>query len=242
MNSREELEAALRESGAAPAPAPDPAFVASLERRLVAGRTNVVPLARRARRMSATAIVVTSVVFAGAAAAAAGIVATHPFRDTPPATTDQPTTSADGATTTEVATTTSVPVVLPPTVAPTVTPTVAPTLPPTLPPTVAPTAPPTTAPPTTEVHTAPVMTITCSSDGTAVQCSWTAGPAGTAKYLVLRSQPSAGQGRAYTVDAGTTTWTDPLGTPGTTATYLVHAFDANGVDLGHSNAVSVGCC
>ena len=244
MTSREELEAALRESAAAPTPPPDAAFVASLERRLLATeRTNVVPIGRRARRMSATAVVVTSVVFAGAVAAAAGIAVTHPFRDDAPAVTTI-TTVAGTEPVTVLPVTTTVPVTVAPTLAATTVPVVVATVPrstvaATLPP---PTVAPTVAPSTTEVHTAAVIALACAGDGSAVQCSWSQGPPGTVRYLVLRSQPSAGNGRAYWVDGGATNWTDPLAAPGATASYLVHAYDVNGVDLGHSNFVSVGCC
>jgi hypothetical protein len=106
------------------------------------------------------------------------------------------------------------------------------------------TAPVTTAPATTttEVKVPATITLACSVVGSTVHCSWSGGPAGLDHYGVLRSQPNTGNGRVYFVPAGTTTWTDPLATSGTTATYLVHAFDAHNVSLGHSNAVSVPCC
>ena len=266
MTGRDELEAALRANASMATPEPDPTFVDALEQRLtIADRSNVVPIARRARRLGATAVVTATVVFAGAAAAA-GVVITHPFRHDAPvevSTTGSTTTSTTTSPSTTLASApvvidTTVPVVVPTsTIAPTssvapsttsrvavpttVTPTTA--TPITTPRTTTP-APTTTAAAasTTEVKVPATITLSCAAAGSTVHCSWSGAPAGMDHYAVLRSQPNTGNGRVYFVAAGTSTWTDPIATTGTTATYLVHAFDAANVSLGHSNAVSVPCC
>jgi hypothetical protein len=268
MTGRDDLEAALRANGSAKVPEPDTSFVDGLERRLmVADRSNVVPMARRTRRIGAAAVVTATVVFAGAAAAA-GVAITHPFRHDAPVqvNTTMSTVAISSAPTTTVV---SAPVVVD-TTAPlgVVTSTIVEPSPTSTAVTVSPsttravvpqtTLAPTSAPPTTlsrtttttvrpsttttEVKVPATITLSCSADGSAVHCSWAGLPAGTDRYVVLRSQPNGGTGRAYFVPVGTTTWTDPIATTGTTATYLVHALDAKGASLGHSNAVSVPCC
>ncbi|MFN8023079.1 MAG: hypothetical protein U0Q03_16250 [Acidimicrobiales bacterium] len=97
------------------------------------------------------------------------------------------------------------------------------------------------APTTTDGTVAVVMTLTCAGEGTTVSCSWTPGPAGTTQYLVLRSTPGGAQGRAFPVDVGTTTWSDPLPAAGTSFTYLVLA-RAGDTTLGRSEPVSITCC
>jgi len=265
MTGRDDLEAALRASASVEVPEPDASFVDALEQRLmVAERSNVVPIARRTRRVGAAAVVTATVVFAGVAAAA-GVVITHPFRRNAPvqvntttstvAPSPSPTTIVtapvvvDTSAPVGVATSTSIEpaptstsvdgspsttrvVVAPTTVAPVGAPT-------TLPRTTTTIGPSTT---TTEVRVPATITLSCSADGSTVHCSWVGLPAGTDRYVVLRSQPNSGRGRAYFVPVGTTTWTDPIAVTGTTATYLVHALDAKGASLGHSNAVSVPCC
>lgn len=287
MNDRDDLEAALRASGSAPVPPIDPSFADALEQRLLAqaaSSTDVSPIARRARRISAATAVATTLTFVGAAAAAGIVTSQHADRPTLPATTTTtPTPTTMTTTSTGVATTTIVVVVettvvaeLPSSTEPaetapptTVVSTVATTVPVVEPTTVvattvpattiappAPTEPPTTlsAPPpqlpppatspgTTEVRTPATITITCAPSAGAVTCSWTPGPGSTAQYLVLRSIPgSTSPGRAFFVDAGTLTWTDPMATTGTTYAYLVHARDAAGTSLAHSDLVQVGCC
>ncbi|MFM2078939.1 MAG: hypothetical protein RJA49_2829, partial [Actinomycetota bacterium] len=79
-------------------------------------------------------------------------------------------------------------------------------------------------------------------DAGTIRCDWSPGPDGTVRYAVLRSQTGTGPGRVFFVDVGVTTWTDPLATPGTVATYLVHAFDAQDHSLAHSQGVAVPCC
>jgi hypothetical protein len=228
MTGRDDLEAALRANGSVPVPEPDAAFVAALERRLVAAeRSNVVPMVRRARRMGVTAVITATVVFAGAAAAA-GVAITHPFRhDAPVEVSTTSSTSTTGIT------------------APVVVDTARPATPTsttTTTSTTSTTTTSTTSTNTTEVKVPATIALSCSADGSAVHCSWTGAPAGMARYAVLRSQPGTGAGRVYFVPAGTMTWTDPIASKGTTATYLVHALDAHDASSGHSNAVSVPCC
>lgn len=76
----------------------------------------------------------------------------------------------------------------------------------------------------------------------AARCSWTPGPAGTDRYVVLKSSPGETRGRVITPDPGTVTVLDTAVVTGTSYTYLVHALDASGVSLAHSNAVLVSCC
>jgi hypothetical protein len=243
MTGRDDLEAALRASGSVPVPEPDAAFVAALERRLVAAeRSNVVPMVRRARRMGVTAVVTATVVFAGAAAAA-GVAITHPFRhDAPVEVSTTSSTSTTGITapvvvdTAQPATTMSTTSTTSTTASTTSTTTRSTTTSTTS------TTTSTTSTTTTEVKVPATITLSCSADGSAVHCSWTGAPAGMARYAVLRSQPGTGAGRVYFVPKGTTTWTDPIASKGTTATYLVHALDAHDASSGHSNAVSVPCC
>jgi hypothetical protein len=74
--TRRELEDVLRADAQVSTPAPDPAFVAQLERRLVALDLDAPPvLRRRITRMTGAAAVATTLTFVGAAAAA-GIVIT----------------------------------------------------------------------------------------------------------------------------------------------------------------------
>ena len=129
-----------------------------------------------------------------------------------------------------------------PTATATATATTAPTEPPpptTPPPTV---PPPTAAPTTTEVHVAAAMQLGCSAGAGAVSCSWSAVPDGTDHVVVLRSTPGESRGRVLSPGAGATSIVDSTATPGVTYTYLVHALDAAGHSLAHSNAVTVACC
>jgi hypothetical protein len=241
MNDRFDVEHALRASASAPTPIPDRAFVDGLERRLASGPMagNVLPFARRARRLSAGVVIAGSLAFAGVAAAA-GIAVTHPFEhDAAPAPATTSTTIA--IVHTEPSTT----------VAPTEQPTVPATVPATVPVptvhlepvTVPPVEPPTTVhhepPPTTEVKVAATMTLSCVAiAGPAVQCTWGEGPAGTGHYDLLRSD-----GRAFVNIEHTLTWTDTA-PPAGPVSYLVHAmsFNPNSVSLAHSGSVSVNCC
>jgi hypothetical protein len=254
MTRKDELEAALRSSAKASAPTPDRTFVDGLEQRLLtADEGKVVPFVRRARRLSiATAAAITFTV--AGVAAAAGIVVTHPFRDEnprPAPSTVAATSSILPATTTPSANTseptsstpafavTTVPSIVEPTTAATDPPTTVPVAPPPV------TSPPDTAPvtTTTEVHTPATLTLSCVANGATVDCNWSAAPEGTARFAVLRSQVGAASpGRVFFVDVGLTTWSDPMAEVGVTYTYLVHAFDGADQSLGHSNAVTVGCC
>lgn len=269
MNRKDDLEAALRSSAKASAPAPDRSFVDSLEQRLLAAGDDhkVVPLARRARRIGVATTAAIAFTVAGVAAAA-GIVVTHPFADDAPnqapvtapltevtaeptevatSTTDEVTSTTDVATTetTLAATTTLAPTT---TMAPTTVPATVPlTVAPTTPPTAPPTAPPTTAAPvttTTEVHVPATLSLTCTPNATTIVCSWSGTvPANGGTYAVLRGDLSnGGPGRVFTVPLGTTTWRDPMAVEGVTYSYVVHVFDVNGSSLGHSNGVVVGCC
>ncbi len=244
MAGREELEAALRGQAAVDVPGPDAAFADALEQRLLAGPTpNVVPLARRARAISATAIVTATVVFAGAAAAA-GVVVARPFDDdrAPTPTTISTTTTSAEPTTTAATVETTVPVTEPPTAPPATAPSSTPqttAAPATVPPA---TAPPTTAPPTTEVRLPATISLTCVPDAGTVRCTWAGTAAVTVWFAVIRAQPGTGRGGVLWVPAGTTTWLDPIATSGTTIGYVVHAMDGAGNSLGHSTLVTVACC
>ena len=255
MTRKDELEAALRSSARAAAPRPDRSFVDGLEQRLLAAdESKVVPFVRRARRLSvATAAVVTFTV--AGVAAAAGIVVTHPFRDENPrpgsstihATSTLPTTTLPAADVSEPTTSTptfsvtTVPAVIEPTTAAPERPTtVSVTMPPEP---VTTTTTSTTTTTTTEAHTPATLSLTCASNGATVGCNWSAAPAGTARFAVLRTQVgSSAPGRVFFVDVGLTSWTDPMAEAGVTYTYLVHAFDGVDHSLGHSDPVTIGCC
>ena len=284
MTDRRALEDALRASAAVPAPTVESAFADALEQRLLTMDTNnVVPFARRARRVSAATTIAITLTFVGAAAAA-GIVATtrdevrqppRPATTIPTETSTAPIPSISSSTTVPATTVpaATVPATTVPattvsvTSAPATTPvtstvaststapttaasaTVAPTnvsvsaapLPTTAATAVAPS--PTIATTTTEVRVPATLNITCTTDGTAVTCEWSAGPNGTVRYAVLRSQPGSGlPGRAFFVDAPTTRWVDPMAVAGTAYTYLIHAMDGTQTSLGHSDAVAVTCC
>lgn len=269
QRGKDDLEAALRRSAVAPAPTPDRSFVDDLEQRLLNdGAGRVVPFARRARRVGTATVVAITCTVAGVAAAA-GIVVTHPFSGEAPAPTTVPvspvtvtSTSVASAASTEVATTaplgqgaTTIAVAVaaePSTSVPPAAPaaTVAATTPPTA--AAATTIPPpatsaattvATSPPTTEVHVPATLTLSCAANGSSIECGWSAAPAGTVHFVVLRSTPGLDlPGRAFTVDASVTSWTDPMADAGVTYTYLVHALDGADHSLGHSPAVSVGCC
>jgi hypothetical protein len=238
MNDRFDVEHALRASASAPTPIPDRAFVDGLERRLASGPMagNVLPFARRARRLSAGVVVAGSLAFAGVAAAAAGIAVTHPFEhDAAPAPATTSTTIAIAHTDPSTSVTPTEPATLPATV-PIPTVHIEPV-------TVPPVEPPTTLhhepPPTTEVKIAATMTLSCVViAGPAVQCTWSEGPAGTGHYNVLRSD-----WRAFVNIEHTLTLIDTA-PPAGPVSYLVHAmsFNPNSVSLAHSASSSVNCC
>lgn len=263
MSRHDDLELELQAMGASEVPGPDAAFLDALEQRLLtadAVRTVVppsparpssvvVPFARPRRKLAGAGVVAAAVAFAGVAAAAGAVVITRPFDDDPP-TSPVVTSTAPPASSTTVETTTTVepatsvgPVTAPPTLPPTTVPV---TVPPTVPPTVPrATAPPTTLPatPTTEVKVAPTMTIECFRSGDRVQCRWSAGPDGTASYVVLRSTPDNPNGTAVTVGPGDLTWIDPtIPTLGSSVGYLVHALDVNGKSLAHTPLFKFTCC
>jgi hypothetical protein len=237
MNDRFDLEHALRASASAPTPIPDRGFVDGLERRLASGPMsgNVLPFARRARRLSAGVVIAGSLAFAGVAAAA-GIAVTHPFEhDAAPAPSTTSTTIAVESTEPSSTEPVTEPATLPVTVPVSVAHTEPVTLPPAEPPTTVHHEPA----PTTEVHVAATMTLSCAVvAGPAVQCTWSEGPAGTGHYNVLRSD-----GHAFVNIEHTLTWTDtaPLTGP---VSYLVHAmsYNPNSVSVAHSGSASVNCC
>lgn len=259
MSRHDDLELELQAMGAAEVPGPDAAFLDALEQRLLTADTArptvlppavVVPFARPRRTLAGAGVVAAAVAFAGVAVAAGAVVITRPFDDDPPATTVV-TTTVPPATSTSVVTTTSTepatsvePVTAPPTLPPT-------TVPVTVPPTVAPTVPRTTAPPTTvaattttEVKVAPTMSLECLRPGDRVQCHWSAGPDGTASYVILRSTPDNPNGTAFTVGPGDLLWTDPTipTVVGGKVGYLVHALDVNGKSLARTPLFTYTCC
>jgi hypothetical protein len=122
-------------------------------------------------------------------------------------------------------------------------PTEAPTTVATEPATTVPVAEPTTAPATTttEVHVPATITLSCVATASSVTCSWGDLPAGTARVLILRGAPDLpGPGRAFSTGPGDHAYTDTTAlVPGTRYSYLVHAMDANGASLGHSNLVPI---
>jgi hypothetical protein len=240
MNDRFDVEHALRASASAPTPVPDRAFVDSLDRRLASGSMsgNVLPFARRARRLSAGVVIAGSLAFAGVAAAASFAV-TRPFEHDAAV---APSTTSTTIAVVQTEPSTTVTPVEPTTVPVEVPVTVRVTSPPAEPVTVPPVEPPSTvheSAPTTEVKVAATMTLSCVAlAGPAVQCTWSEGPAGTGHYDVLRSD-----GRAFLNIEHTLTWTDTA-PPAGTVSYLVHAmsFNPNPVSLAHSGSASVNCC
>ncbi|MFM2070731.1 MAG: hypothetical protein RLZZ623_994 [Actinomycetota bacterium] len=262
MSNRDELEALLDQAASAPVPAPDPAFVEALEQRILTARVIVppTPIRRHVTRATAVGITIAGLTFVGAAAAAGIVITANPERpkvaETVPTSTLAPTIAP--STTTGIESTSSAPAIVTSTVSP--APTTAPvsTVPPPVtsvavstslvgdaapPPvtTIVPTVPATPTS-TTEVHVAATLTLSCGLNGTAVTCTWDAGPDGTVDYMVLRSIPgSTGPGRAY-FPGPQQTYTDATVAAGTTYVYLVHARDAAGKSLGHSDAATVGCC
>lgn len=253
MSRHDDLELELQTMGTAEVPAPDAAFLDALEQRILAADTTpttvlpaavVVPFARPRRKLAGAGVVAAAVAFAGVAAAAGAVVITRPFDDDPPATTVV--TSTVPSTTTTVAPTTTVvattePATAPPTEPPT-------TVPATVPPTVAPTVPRTTTPPTapatttTEVKVPPSMTMECFVDAGKIRCRWSAGPDGTASYVILRSTLDPPSNTAIPVGPGDLTWVDPESPVGVTVGYLVHALDAAGKSLAHTPLVKATCC
>jgi hypothetical protein len=237
MNDRFDVEHALRASASAPTPVPDRGFVDGLERRLASGPMagNVLPFARRARRLSAGVVIAGSLAFAGVAAAA-GIAVTHPFEhDAAPAPTTTSTTIAIAPTEPPTSVVTTEPATIPVVVAVSTPHSEPVTLPPVDPPTTVHHEPA----PTTEVKVAATMSLTCAViAGPAVQCTWTEGPTGTGHYNVLRSD-----GHAFINIEHTLTWTDTAPPTGPVS-YLVHAmsFNPNSVSLGHTGSASVNCC
>jgi hypothetical protein len=243
--SRREVKQQIKASVAAAAAVPDQRFVDGLEARLLnldiaapAAEATVLQLRRHVPRAVVIGVVAASLT--GAVAAAAIVGTAHESR---PPITFATTTSAPATTTTPAPTTTVAPA---PTVAP-------PPPPPTSRPeptttTTEPRPVPTTeaiivAPPpkqepttTTEVRVPATMTLTCTPDGVIVRCSWSPGPASTDHYLVLRSD-----GRAFTPDPGATSFTDP-GTglvSGGAYSYLVHAIEASGTSVAHSDSAHI---
>jgi hypothetical protein len=259
MSNRDELEALLDQAASTPAPAPDPAFVEALEQRILAARVIVppTPIRRHVTRATAVGITIAGLTFVGAAAAAGIVITANPERpkvvETVPSSTVAPTILP--STTSVIESTSVAPTVVSSTVSP--APTTAPvsTVPPPVttvavstslvgdaaPPPVTTTVPPSPTS-TTEVHVAATLTLSCGLTGTAVTCTWDAGPDGTVDYMVLRSIPgSTGPGRAY-FPGPQQTYIDTTVAAGTTYVYLVHARDAAGKSLGHSDAATVACC
>ena len=244
--SRNEIAAILERSAQAPTPPVDPVFVEQLGRRLRS--IDLTPVARGRRRFGRAAVagIVGAIAIAGAAAAA-GVVA---WRDSPgpaPTTTVVATTVAASSTTapapsTLAPTTSTAPAttVAPAPVATAVAPatTVEPTTVP--PPTevaVTTTEPPATT--TTEAHPPATLTLKCALADGGVSCRWEAGPDGTARYALLRSEPPGVNGRAFFTDPATTTFVDTQVVSGTTYNYLVHALDGSDHSLAHSDFVTI---
>jgi hypothetical protein len=289
--SRQSLTETLEAHGSIEPPAPNPAFVDALERRLVAldlneptVPSNVHPFRRRLSR--GAAIGVAAALVGSAAAAAVAIVAVRhddpptivtPVAPTDPAMSTTPTVTTASSPTTALPPTTVPPTTVPATTQPATTvPTVtaatvviepitvpttevATTVPETtttMPTTTQPaiTEPPTTVavtvvvpvtePPTTstEVHTPATLGLDCVLDTISVTCTWTAGPDGTARYVLLRSTPSETKGRVLSPEPGALSFTDSTVVAGNTYTYLVHALDANDASLAHSAPITLACC
>ncbi len=262
--TRRSLKSSLTQAGAVPTPTVDDAFVDRLEQRLLSDDStaplvvdNVIALHGRVRR--AVVIGVVAATLTGAAAAAALIVGTgddsHRI-----ITATEPTLPGTATTinTETTSTTSSLPTTTTSSVAPETTTTMA-TSPPTTqgnaaaPSTtdLSPSVPGTTSLPdtttmpdnpastTTEVHVPATLGISCVPDGSNVKCTWTPGPAGTDHYLVLRSRPGGVDGRALTPIAGQLTYADTQIVSGDSFSYLIHAFDAAGHSLAHSEPYSV---
>jgi hypothetical protein len=240
--SRRELKQQINASASAAPATPDQRFVDGLEARLLnlditapAAEGTVLQLRRHVPRAVVIGVVAASLT--GAVAAAAIVGTAHEGRPPVAAAT---TTSELATTTTPAPTTTVAPA---PTVAP-LPPTSRPEPTTTTEPPPAPTTEPVTVPPppkqepttTTEVRVPATMTLTCTPDGVIVRCSWSPGPASTDHYLLLRSD-----GRAFTPDPGATTFTDP-GTglvSGGSYSYLVHAVEASGTSVAHSDSAPI---
>jgi hypothetical protein len=238
----------LERSTRVQAPPVDPVFAEQLERRLRNLDLGAAPRRRRLGRGASTGVIAALLV-AGVAAAAAG-VATLQKTDEPATTTSLVlvTTTTAAPTTTPAMSTTIVEITS--TSAAAVVPTPPPVLAPGPATTVAESTttitPETTtmvvATTSTEVRTPATLALSCQTDGATVTCTWSAGPDGTTHYALLRSEGPGTNGRAFVVDASTTSYVDVSAIPGTTYSYLVHALDAGEQSLGHSDHVDVPCC
>lgn len=245
--SRRELRQNLAAHATEPAAVPDASFVDGLERRLLnldtsasAGEATVLQLGRHIHRGVAIGVFAATLTGAMAAAAIVGTAhETRPIVTAPSSTqpvsaatttsTGTPTTSSPAAATIAPRAPTSVST--PTTQVPSVPTTAVVAPPPTLP--VAPE--PTT---TTEVRLPATIALTCTPDGGTVRCNWTAGPDGTATYVLLRSRPS-GVDRRVLNPGSATTYADGGLSSGSTYAYLVHALNASGTSIAHSELVLV---
>ena len=255
--SRRSLKSSLTQIAHTPVPEPDQAFVDRLESQLINdGATpslpveNVIPLRTRAHR--AVVIGVAAATLTSAAAAAALIVGTGDdshrlITATEPTATGTATSTTTTSTTETPWTTTSLP-----TTTSTVADRVSTTIPTTTPAVQGNTPAPsttfvdstTTVPTpestsTTEVHVPATLGIGCVLDGSNIRCTWTQGPVGTDHYLVLRSRPGGVDGRVFTPIAGQLTYADSQIVSGDSFNYLIHAFDAAGHSLAHSDVFPV---
>lgn len=102
-----------------------------------------------------------------------------------------------------------------------------------------PTPPPTAS---TEVRVPATLTLDCSAGAGGVTCSWSAAPVAFDHYVVLRSTPGESMGRVFSPSADELSYVDTTAAPGVAYTYLVHALDAGGRSVAHSQPITVACC
>ena len=131
-----------------------------------------------------------------------------------------------------------------PTPSTTAVPTTSPTEPPTNP-ALSTAAPPpqTTSTSTTEVTVPASLSLQCAAaSASSIRCTWSkASDSRVAGYRLLRGAPG-GPGRVFSTGPGDSGYTDIVPVSGVKYSFVVHAVDANGTSLGHSQLVYVTCC
>lgn len=87
------------------------------------------------------------------------------------------------------------------------------------------------------------LSIQCAAISTSsIRCTWSQSSDGRlAGYRLLRGVAS-GPGRVFSTGPGDSGYTDTVPVSGVRYSFLVHAVDASGTSLGHSQLVYVTCC
>jgi hypothetical protein len=96
---------------------------------------------------------------------------------------------------------------------------------------------------TTEATVPASLVVQCAAvSASSIRCTWsTSSDSRVAGYRLLRGVPS-GPGRVFSTGPGDSSYTDTLPVSGVKYSFVVHAVDANGTSLGHSQLVYVTCC